>query len=46
MGEWNYRKGRWNPWSKDGNHLALVRGPIMDLHLAELQQLAEELRTQ
>jgi HEAT repeat protein len=25
MGEWDYRKGRWNPWSKDGKHLAFVR---------------------
>jgi len=25
MGEWSYRKGRWNPWSKDGKRLAFVR---------------------
>ena len=26
MGEWEYRKGRWNPWSKDGKRLAFIRG--------------------
>ena len=25
MGGWNYRKGRWNPWSKDGKRLAFIR---------------------
>ena len=25
MGGWNYRKGRWNPWSRDGKRLALIR---------------------
>jgi HEAT repeat protein len=25
MGGWNYRKGRWNPWSKDGRRLAFIR---------------------
>jgi HEAT repeat protein len=25
MGEWDYRKARWNPWSRDGKHLAFVR---------------------
>jgi hypothetical protein len=25
MGGWNYRKGRWNPWSRDGERLAFVR---------------------
>lgn len=25
IGEWDYRKGRWNPWSKDGKHVAFIR---------------------
>jgi Tol biopolymer transport system component len=25
IGEWDYRKGRWNPWSADGKHLTFVR---------------------
>lgn len=25
MGEWIYRQGRWNPWSKDGKRLAFIR---------------------
>jgi hypothetical protein len=25
IGGWDYRKGRWNPWSKDGKHIAFVR---------------------
>lgn len=25
MGGWNYRKGRWNPWSRDGKRLAFIR---------------------
>jgi HEAT repeat protein len=25
MGAWSYRKGRWNPWSTDGKHLAFIR---------------------
>ena len=25
MGGWSYRKGRWNPWSRDGRRLAFIR---------------------
>ena len=25
MGGWNYRKGRWNPWSRNGKRLAFIR---------------------
>jgi hypothetical protein len=25
IGDWDYRKGRWNPWSKDGKRLAFIR---------------------
>lgn len=25
MGGWSYRKGRWNPWSRDGKRLGFVR---------------------
>jgi WD40-like Beta Propeller Repeat len=25
MGGWSYRKGRWNPWSRDGKRLAFIR---------------------
>jgi Tol biopolymer transport system component len=25
MGKWRYRKGRWNPWSRDGKRMAIVR---------------------
>ena len=25
MGNWDYRKGRWNPWSRDGKRLAFIR---------------------
>jgi HEAT repeat protein len=25
MGEWDYRKGRWNPWSRDGRRLVFIR---------------------
>jgi hypothetical protein len=25
VGDWDYRKGRWDPWSKDGKQLAFIR---------------------
>src|SRR5262249_50328136 len=25
MGGWGYRKGRWNPWSRDGRRLTFIR---------------------
>src|SRR5215472_12641077 len=25
VGEWDYRKGRWNPWARDSAHIAFVR---------------------